>query len=172
MALEAHLSTKPETASENAWIPRAHEDPGRPQRFEAPAPEGPPSPASLRVRLASQQFLKIYRLRRRSEFRRVYEEGQRRSAAVGTVFIRPNGLPRSRLGITAPTRLGNAVLRNRLKRRVREFFRLNCSSFPGGWDIIVNPRETAAEIPFQALERELRRLFPTRPAPAPAKEPQ
>jgi len=172
VALETHLSTEPAAASQDARIPSAHEDCWRSQRSEAPAPEGPPSADSLRVGLASQGFPKIYRLRRRSEFRRVYDEGQRRSASLGTVFTRPNGLPHSRLGITAPVRLGKAVLRNRVKRRLREVFRLHRSSFPGGWDIVVNPREAVAEIPFKTLERELLRLFPTQPAPALPKEPR
>jgi ribonuclease P protein component len=120
--------------------------------------------------LASQGFPKIYRLLRRSEFRRVYDEGQRRSASLVTIFIRPNALPHSRLGITAPARLGKAVLRNRLKRRLREVFRLNRASLPGGWDILVNPRAAVGKIPFKALERELLRVFPTQPPPAPAKE--
>jgi ribonuclease P protein component len=109
-------------------------------------------------------------LLRRSEFRRVYDTGQRRSASLATVFVLPNALPHSRLGITTPTRLGNAVVRNRLKRRLREIFRLNREKLPGGWDILVNPREAVWKIPFKTLERELVRLFPTQPPVAPAKE--
>jgi len=122
--------------------------------------------------LASQGFPKIYRLRRRSEFRRVYDEGQRRSGSLATVFIRANGLPHSRLGITAPTHLGRAVQRNRAKRRVREFFRLHRLALAAGWDIVVNPRRGVAEIPFKILERELLRLFPTQAVPTLSKEPR
>jgi len=170
VAFETHLPTQPQTTSEDARIPRAHEDSGRPRGFEAPASEGPPSADTLRVRLASQGFPKSYRLLRRSEFRLVYDQGQRRSASLATVFARPNALPHSRLGITAPARLGNAVLRNRLKRRLREVFRLNREKLPGGWDILVNPRAAVGTIPFKTLNRELLRLFPTQPPVAPAKE--
>jgi ribonuclease P protein component len=79
-------------------------------------------------------------------------------------------LPQSRLGITVPARLGKAVLRNRLKRRLREAFRLNRSALPGGWDILVNPREAVATVPFPALVRELLRLFPSDPPPATSEE--
>jgi ribonuclease P protein component len=72
-----------------------------------------------------------------------------------------------RLGITVPTRVGNAVLRNHLKRRVREVFRLNHANLPGGWDILVNPREAVARVPMATLQRELLRLFPNH-APHPA----
>ena len=113
--------------------------------------------------MTSQAFPKTFRLLRRSEFRRVYDEGQRRSASLCTVFYRPNGLPHSRLGITTPVRLGNAVHRNRLRRRVREVFRLNRANLPGGWDLLVNPREAVGKVPFATLQRELLKLFPLQP---------
>jgi ribonuclease P protein component len=110
-------------------------------------------------------FPKQARLLSRREFRRVYDEGQRRSGRLATVFFRANGLPQTRLGITTPARLGNAVLRNRVKRRVREAFRLNRWAMAGGWDIVLNPREAVAEVPFPTLVRELLKLFPAEPPP-------
>ena len=122
--------------------------------------------------MTSQAFPKTFRLLRRSEFRRVYDEGQRRSASLCTVFCRPNGLPHSRLGITTPVRLGPAVRRNRLRRRVREVFRLNRANLPGGWDILVNPREAVGKVSFTTLQKELLRLFPRQPPSPPAPAPQ
>jgi ribonuclease P protein component len=113
-------------------------------------------------------FPKNLRLLRRKEFRRVYEEGQRRNAPLCTLFFRSNGLTRTRLGITVPVSVGNAVVRNRVKRRVREVFRLHRASLPGGWDIVVNPRKHVATTPLPNLVRELMRLFPATP---PASEP-
>jgi ribonuclease P protein component len=57
------------------------------------------------------------------------------------------------------------VFRNRLKRRLREVFRLHRSELPAGWDILVNPREKVAHVPFPKLEREMLRLFPSQPPP-------
>jgi ribonuclease P protein component len=115
----------------------------------------------------SGAFPKKFRLLRRMEFRQVYEEGQRRSASVCIVFFRPNGLEETRLGITVPVRVGGSVLRNRIKRRVREVFRQNRATLPGGWDIVVNPRKGAATIAYPVLERELLHLFPgTLPEPS------
>jgi ribonuclease P protein component len=114
---------------------------------------------------ASLAFPKDLRLLRRGDFRRVYEEGQRRSGSLCAVFFRANGLARTRLGITTPARLGNAVLRNRVKRRLREFFRLHRAALPAGWDIVLNPREAVAQVPFTTLAREMLRLFPSQPPP-------
>jgi len=102
-------------------------------------------------------------LLRRGEFRRVYEQGRRRSASLCTVFVRPNGLPQSRFGVTASARVGKAVVRNRLKRRLREVFRRHRANLPGGWDVVVNPRETVAKVSFRTLEGEVLRLFPSQP---------
>lgn len=82
------------------------------------------------------------------------------------LFIRPNGLSQTRLGITTPTHLGKAVLRNRLKRRLREIFRLNRSDIPGGWDIVLNPRGGAARVSFNELRQEILQIFPRRAAPS------
>jgi len=109
---------------------------------------------------ASHSFPKYLRLLRRIEFRRVYEEGRRRRAPLCTAFYLANGLPYSRLGITVPRALGKAVLRNRVKRRLREVFRVNRGSLPGGWDIVLNPGEQVAAIPFPRLEEEILRLLP------------
>ena len=168
---EENLSAEPPAPSQDAWFPGAHENAGRPPNIETPAPEGPPPPDSMKASSAPQAFPKILRVLRRAEFRRVYEEGQRRSGPLCALFFRSNGLPYTRLGITASARLGNAVLRNRVKRRLREAFRLNRELVPGGWDIVVNPREAAARVPFATLVKELLRLFPNQP-PASSVEPQ
>ena len=125
----------------------------------------------MKAGLAPRAFPKSLRLLRRADFRQVYEQGERRSAPLCTAFFRANGLPETRLGITLPRALGHAVVRNRIKRRVREVFRLNRAAIPGGWDIVLNPRQAAASAPFETLARELLRLFPKRP-PEPGPSPQ
>jgi len=122
----------------------------------------------MKVRLAPHAFPKDFRLQRRAQFQRVYDEGQRRSTSICTIFFKANGLPQTRLGITAPVRLGRAVVRNRMKRRLREIFRRHRASIPGGWDIVLNPRVGVAKATFLTVERELLRLFPQAPPPTSA----
>ncbi|HEV2233982.1 MAG TPA: ribonuclease P protein component [Terriglobia bacterium] len=117
----------------------------------------------MNVRLAPHAFPKAFRLLRRAQFKRVYDEGQRRSASICTIFFLSNGLSQTRLGVTTPVRLGNAVFRNRLKRRLREVFRLHRETIPGGWDIVLNPRQSVAKVAFPTLVREILRLFPQTP---------
>jgi len=112
---------------------------------------------------ASRSFPKAARLLRRAEFRKVYEEGRRRSARVCTIFYRSNGLPRTRLGITTPRAIGNAVIRNRIRRRLREVFRLNQNAIPPGWDVVLNPRPIVAKLPMADLTRDVLALFPGAP---------
>ncbi len=109
--------------------------------------------------MAPRGFSKTLRLLARAEFRQVYEEGQRRSNALCTMFFRSSGLGRTRVGITTPTRLGSAVLRNRMRRRLREIFRLHQATIEPGWDIVLNPRPSVASTPFPKLQREILKLL-------------
>jgi ribonuclease P protein component len=66
----------------------------------------------------------------------------------------------TRWGISIKARLGNAVLRNRIRRRVREALLHATPELPGGWDLVVQPRSpSVATADFAALSRELERLL-------------
>ena len=95
------------------------------------------------------------RLVRRAEYDAVYREGRRRSSREFTLFVRPNGLELSRFGWSIKKALGNAVRRNRIRRRLREIFRLHRREIATGWDIVVHPRTSVATAEFAALAREL-----------------
>ena len=99
------------------------------------------------------------RLVRRAEFDAVYRSGQRRSSRQFLVFYRANGLERSRLGASVKKALGGAVVRNRMRRRIREIVRRNYSEIPAGWDIVIHPRASVAGANFAALEAELMHLL-------------
>lgn len=65
----------------------------------------------------------------------------------------------SRFGITVPRVIGSAVLRNRIKRRVRVIARQHIKILPAGTDLVLHPRPITATMPFAALDRELRTVF-------------
>jgi ribonuclease P protein component len=99
------------------------------------------------------------RLRSRADFTAVRERGRRVQTRHLTVLALTNTLGRDRLGIIASRRLGGAVLRNRVKRRVRELFRLRADRpdrIAGGrsLDVVVIPRRESATAPFTDLAAE------------------
>ena len=84
------------------------------------------------------------------EFRRIYAKGRSGVSPYLVVYVRPNRRGRNRLGVTVSTKLGHAVVRNRVRRRLREIFRLNQGGLAQGDDMILVAR-TRAE--YRELER-------------------
>lgn len=96
---------------------------------------------------------------RRGEFDAVYRAGRRRSSSHFTVFLRANELPESRFGVSIKKALGGAVVRNRMRRRLREIVRCRRSEIPAGWDIVIHPKSAVDKAPFAELAEELLRLL-------------
>ena len=103
------------------------------------------------------RFPKQVRLRKQAEFDRVF--GAKAHAADGVLVMNGcrNDLEQSRLGLSVSRRVGNAVVRNRWKRLVREAFRTQQSDLPRGLDIVVRPRRGATP-DFRNIQSSLRSL--------------
>lgn len=83
-------------------------------------------------------------------FRRLYSTaGQANGLLV--LYARPNRTGMNRVGITAGKKLGKAVVRNRVRRRLREVYRLNEDKFLPGWDIVVVARSRCITASFEKL---------------------
>ena len=106
------------------------------------------------------RFPREARIVRRGEFDAVYRAGKRRTSAHFTVFFRANSLPHSRFGFSIKKALGSAVVRNRIRRRLREIVRGQRGEIPAGWDIVVHPKSSVARAEFSALTAEFLRLIP------------
>jgi ribonuclease P protein component len=99
------------------------------------------------------------KLVRKADFDAVYRHGKRRSSSHFTVFSRANDLPQSRFGFSIKRGLGGAVVRNRIRRRIREVVRLHRQEIFAGWDIIIHPKASVATAPFLVLKTELLKLL-------------
>ena len=86
-------------------------------------------------------------------FQRLYRtNGQANGHLV--LYARKNRTDTNRVGITVSKKLGHAVVRNRVRRRIREVYRLNEHRFAQGWDIVVVARTKAIHTDFEKLTQQ------------------
>ena len=119
-------------------------------------------------------------LRKHADYQRVYREGKRQSLPLMTYFFAARKAPEaatlvgpakparthtteipagSRVGLTAGKVLGNAVARNRIKRRMRQAIRHVQTELTADVDVILHPRRTVLEVEFSQIERDVQRAF-------------
>ena len=83
-------------------------------------------------------------------FRRLYASSGHANGYL-VLYARKNRFSTNRVGVTVGKKLGHAVVRNRVRRRLREVYRLNESRFASGWDIVVVARGRCIDAPFGKL---------------------
>ena len=107
-----------------------------------------------------ERLLSAERLRRRADYLRCYRTGRRRHGALAIVYFAPNQLGHPRLGITASRKVGKAVVRQRLKRRIREIYRRwkDRGTLPP-LDLVIHLKVEAGTSNFETLRAELLRLL-------------
>ena len=100
-------------------------------------------------------FSKAERLRKRKEFLGVYERGDKIQSTYFVLYMLENGRPHHRLGITVSRKIGGAVVRNRIKRRLREIFRTNKQAVFPHCDLVVNAKRSAARARNQQIQEDI-----------------
>ena len=92
-------------------------------------------------------------------FQRLYRKGDRSAVPTLALYTRRNGSKGNRLGLTTGAKLGHAVVRNKLRRRLRAIYRIHEQEFKAGYDIVVVCRAGAVEASYQRLEKDFLKLM-------------
>lgn len=99
----------------------------------------------------SWRFSKEEHLRKRSQFLKVYAEGRKLVCARFVLYALANEHKYSRLGLTVSRKIGGSVVRNHIRRLLREIFRKNKESIPEPCDLVFNVRRSAAGASFEQM---------------------
>jgi ribonuclease P protein component len=106
------------------------------------------------------------RLRKHADYQRVYKASRKQFSPSMSYYFRLRAADEltppytgPRVGLTAGRVLGNAVERNRIKRRMREAARANLTLLPQLADVVLHPRKVVLEMEYQKLEREVGAIF-------------
>ncbi|NJL94382.1 MAG: ribonuclease P protein component [Anaerolineae bacterium] len=102
---------------------------------------------------------RAWRLRHQDDFKRLREAGQSWRNPVLLLSCLPNALPHNRYGIIISKRQGTAVVRNRLRRRLRELVRALHPQLQQGYDVVVVARGNCAQLDYWALRQALLDLY-------------
>jgi len=89
----------------------------------------------------------------------VYDQGERFTCALFSAFTLRGQGDGPRFGFTLPRAVGKSVVRNRIRRRLRELVRLSRQRFPADSWTVFNPRRAAEEAPLERLRADLERLI-------------
>jgi ribonuclease P protein component len=99
-----------------------------------------------------------FRLTRSTDFTRVRRTGKSYAHPLVVLVAKPNVLDQVRIGISASHAVGNAVNRNRAKRRIRACMDILLPDLIPGWDVVILARASSREAPFEDLLTALRQL--------------
>lgn len=104
-----------------------------------------------------ESFPKTARLRKRHEFLRVSRAGRKIHSPNFVVISNINEMGETRLGVTVSSKVGNAVVRNRIKRLVREFFRRRRRELPRGLDLCIIAKKSSSGLSYKVIADELKK---------------
>ena len=98
-------------------------------------------------------------LKKNHEFKRLYNKGKSAASQCAVLYCRRNGRAENRLGVTVSMKLGGAVKRNRVRRRLKEIYRLNEDKLSTGYDFVIVARMRSRYAAFNELESSIISLF-------------
>ena len=102
---------------------------------------------------------KDYRIRKRSTFQKVQKQGSKKRASCFLVLYMSSDRYNSRVGITVSKKVGNAVVRNKVKRWIREGLRKEYSFLVGSWDVVIIAHPNVVRFSSVRIQSEIRRIF-------------
>ena len=97
-------------------------------------------------------------LRKNQQFQFVYRNGKSYANKYMVMYVKKNGLGINRLGISVSKKVGNSVVRHRVKRLIKESYRLHENIFNSGLDIVIVGRPGAATVGYEEVEGALLHL--------------
>lgn len=142
-----NISSPYEKEEDDARVSRTHEHPGRQKRHQAQTEKGTEETRPLKRRKAFASLL------RKSDFRKVFDQGRRIPSRHVILYALPNGLSQSRVGLAVGKKIGGAVVRNRVKRRLRELLREFLNDSPMRYDLVIVARSQAVDAGFSDLRK-------------------
>jgi ribonuclease P protein component len=145
------ISSAQDQEEEDARLPRENEHRWRSQRDQEEKEKRTEKTGPLR------DAALLLSLRKKGDFKRVFESGRKFSSRHLVIYAKSNGLSCSRLGFAVSRKIGNAVVRNRVRRRLREAVRKQLTVTTLSCDLVIVARSAAVDAAFGALERDIGR---------------
>lgn len=95
---------------------------------------------------------KMYRLRNSREFKKIYSGGKNYWNRNLILYVKKNHMENSRVGYSITKKIGNSVVRNKIRRRMKEIYRLNFDNIKDGYDLIFIPKKNIVDISYREME--------------------
>lgn len=102
---------------------------------------------------------KRFRIRKNMEFKDIYKHGKNYWNRNLILYVKKNDLNETRVGYTITKKIGNAVVRNKLRRRMKEIYRLNFHNIKEGYDLVFIAKRSLKDISYKELEGSMKHIM-------------